>query len=48
MFSKTPAAPAGMAPVVGQHTDEILEEIGLGDQIVELKADGIVGGDLDP
>lgn len=42
-FSRSPARPAGFAPTVGQHTREILEEIGLGEQIDSLKQKGIAG-----
>lgn len=45
-FSRTPAAPAGFAPTVGQHTEEILREIGMGDKIVDLRARNVI--DTDP
>jgi crotonobetainyl-CoA:carnitine CoA-transferase CaiB-like acyl-CoA transferase len=41
-FEVTPAALSSPAPDLGQHTDEILREIGMGDQIDALRADGIV------
>lgn len=42
LFSATPATPGGPAPTVGQHTREILEEIGLGDQADTYYRQGIV------
>ena len=41
-FEKTPASLGGPAPTVGQQTDEILEEIGLGPQIARLREAGVV------
>jgi crotonobetainyl-CoA:carnitine CoA-transferase CaiB-like acyl-CoA transferase len=41
-FEKTPAALGGPAPTLGQHTNELLQELGLGDQIDRLRALGIV------
>ncbi|MEZ5844109.1 MAG: CaiB/BaiF CoA-transferase family protein [Hyphomicrobiaceae bacterium] len=42
-LSRTPAAVVTPAPDAGEHTDEILRELGLdADQIARLKADGIV------
>ncbi len=41
-FSATPAAPGAPAPTAGQHTREILQEIGLGDEIESLYQRGIV------
>ncbi len=41
-FSATPAAPGAAAPTAGQHTREILQEIGLGDEIESLYQRGIV------
>ncbi len=41
-FGATPLAPAGPAPGLGQHSDEILREIGAGGRIAELRANGIV------
>ena len=38
----TPADLGGPAPALGQHTDEILAELGLGDRIAELRASGAV------
>jgi len=44
LFSRTPAAPGGPAPSVGQHTREILGELGMDTETVEaLYARGIVG-----
>lgn len=41
-FRGQPQEPAGPAPAIGQHTDDILLEIGLGDRIESLRADKIV------
>lgn len=41
-FSATPAAPGAPAPTVGQHTREILSEIGLGDAVDDYLQRGIV------
>lgn len=41
-FGATPAALGGPAPTLGQHTDELLAEIGLANQTGELRADGVV------
>jgi crotonobetainyl-CoA:carnitine CoA-transferase CaiB-like acyl-CoA transferase len=44
-FEGTPAAHRFGAPVLGQHTDEILREAGLADgDIAALRATGVVGG----
>jgi crotonobetainyl-CoA:carnitine CoA-transferase CaiB-like acyl-CoA transferase len=41
--SATPGAIRGRAPLLGEHTDAILGEIGYGDaQIAQLRADGVV------
>jgi crotonobetainyl-CoA:carnitine CoA-transferase CaiB-like acyl-CoA transferase len=41
-FSGAPAALSGPAPALGQHTDEILTELGLGAQIDTLRAEKVV------
>ncbi len=41
-FTGTPAQPGGPAPTVGQHTREILTEIGMGRETDELTKRGIV------
>ena len=41
-FGRTPAAPGAPAPVSGQHTREILAEIGLGERTEDWLARGIV------
>jgi crotonobetainyl-CoA:carnitine CoA-transferase CaiB-like acyl-CoA transferase len=41
-FSGTPSAAGRPAPQLGQHTDEILAELGLADDVARLRSDGIV------
>jgi crotonobetainyl-CoA:carnitine CoA-transferase CaiB-like acyl-CoA transferase len=41
-FPVTPAHLGGPAPLLGQHTDELLARIGLGDQTGRLRQDGVV------
>ncbi|CAM8623115.1 CaiB Predicted acyl-CoA transferases/carnitine dehydratase [Acidimicrobiia bacterium] len=41
-FHGTPASLGGNAPALGQHTDEVLTELGLGDRLEQLRADGII------
>lgn len=42
-FGETPATLTGGAPTLGQHTDEILAELGLAENLDALRADGVVG-----
>ncbi|MBX6390821.1 MAG: CoA transferase, partial [Frankia sp.] len=42
VFARTPASLGRPAPALGEHTDEILTEAGLGDEIAELRAAKIV------
>ncbi|MEE2778459.1 MAG: CoA transferase [Acidobacteriota bacterium] len=42
-FSDTPAGPGKAAPTIGEHSRQILIEVGLGDRIDELVDGGIVG-----
>ena len=41
-FHGTPAALGGAAPALGEHTDEVLVQLGLGDRIEELRAAGVL------
>lgn len=41
-FGATPAALGGPCPGLGEHTDEILTELGYGARIDELRAEGVV------
>ena len=41
-FGTTPASLGFGAPALGQHTDEILEELGLGERTEALHASGVV------
>lgn len=41
-FGATPAHLTGDAPTLGQHTDEILAELGHGDRIAEWRGSGVV------
>jgi crotonobetainyl-CoA:carnitine CoA-transferase CaiB-like acyl-CoA transferase len=41
-FHATPATLGFGAPALGQHTDEVLVELGLGAQIEQLRANGVV------
>lgn len=44
-FDKTPQGVQSSAPLLGEHGDEILEEIGFeAERIAELKSGGVVGG----
>jgi crotonobetainyl-CoA:carnitine CoA-transferase CaiB-like acyl-CoA transferase len=42
-FGTTGATLGGPAPALGQHTDDVLRELGMGERIDGLRADGIVG-----
>ncbi len=41
-FTTTPASLGRLSPALGQHTDEILTEIGLTDRIATLRSQGVV------
>jgi crotonobetainyl-CoA:carnitine CoA-transferase CaiB-like acyl-CoA transferase len=41
-FGATPATLTGDSPALGQHTDEILTELGLGDEIAALRENAVV------
>lgn len=43
-FERTPARPGAPAPLLGEHTEAILAEIGLGGSFGELKDAGVVAG----
>ena len=43
-FGATPAVLAGRAPMLGEHTDEVLGELGVDDaRLAELRAAGVIG-----
>ena len=42
LFSASPAALGGGAPALGEHTDEVLAELGLGGDIERLRAEKVV------
>lgn len=41
-FGPEPLAPAAPAPALGEHTDAILQELGAGGRIAELRTNGVV------
>jgi crotonobetainyl-CoA:carnitine CoA-transferase CaiB-like acyl-CoA transferase len=41
-FASSVADLAGAAPALGQHTDDVLRELGMGERLERLRADGIV------
>ncbi len=43
-FAKTPAAISGDGPALGQHTEEVLRELGLADELPALRACGAIPG----
>jgi crotonobetainyl-CoA:carnitine CoA-transferase CaiB-like acyl-CoA transferase len=42
IFNGTPAALGGPSPALGEHTDEVLAELGLGERVDALRAAGVV------
>jgi formyl-CoA transferase len=42
-FERTPARIGAPAPTLGQHTDEILRELGWGDRVGPLRAARVIG-----
>jgi crotonobetainyl-CoA:carnitine CoA-transferase CaiB-like acyl-CoA transferase len=42
LFASTPASLAGGSPMLGEHTDEILADLGLADRIGTLRSEGVV------
>jgi len=41
-FAATPATLGGPSPALGEHTDDVLRELGLGDRIDALRRSGVV------
>jgi crotonobetainyl-CoA:carnitine CoA-transferase CaiB-like acyl-CoA transferase len=41
-FGGTPAKLGGASPALGEHTDEVLAELGLADKVADLRAAGVV------
>jgi crotonobetainyl-CoA:carnitine CoA-transferase CaiB-like acyl-CoA transferase len=41
-FGKTPATLTGGSPALGQHTDEVLAELGFADRVADLRRRGVV------
>lgn len=42
LFHGTPAALGGLSPSLGEHTDEVLSELGMADQVADLRESGVV------
>jgi CoA:oxalate CoA-transferase len=43
-FEKTPGGIQRPAPMLGQHTEEVLQELGFGEaRVARLRAEGIIG-----
>ncbi|MCU1485868.1 MAG: formyl-CoA transferase [Actinomycetia bacterium] len=42
LFGGTPAKLGGSSPALGEHTDEVLTELGLGDQLADLRARNVI------
>jgi crotonobetainyl-CoA:carnitine CoA-transferase CaiB-like acyl-CoA transferase len=40
-FAATPANLAANSPGLGEHTDDVMSELGLGDRVAELRAGGV-------
>ena len=41
-LSETPGGVETPAPLLGEHTEEILAKLGYGDRLAKLKADGVI------
>jgi crotonobetainyl-CoA:carnitine CoA-transferase CaiB-like acyl-CoA transferase len=41
-FRSTPAQSPGSSPALGEHTDEVLAELGMADRVADLRAAGVV------